>query len=221
MVPGAEPGARQSLFWLASSELPETGPMAKIMADASYRTDPAHIRYFKAFASIGKDAALFPGSMVMMKPDVENLARVGRVDLPLGSYAWLRGMQGIGRRDFRSLAYPFSEGYAIPVALLVGRITGKGRSAAGARDFLLWLLSLENQKRLSEMTGYMAANFNAANLDQNALAAREAATAAERIVPIDPEPAQRSVSAAWDSLLGRILAKPSEWERVLAEKENG
>jgi hypothetical protein len=155
----------------------------------------------------------------MMKPDVENLARNTRVDLLYGSYEWLRGVPGTGRRDFHALVYPLSQGYAMPVSVLTGSVRGAGASAAKARDFLIWLLSPEKQKDLSDLTGYMAANFNAANLDLNSLGARNAAIGAARTVPIDPEPMKGSASEAWDSLLERVLAKPSEWERVVAEKE--
>jgi ABC-type glycerol-3-phosphate transport system substrate-binding protein len=106
----------------------------------------------------------------------------------------------------------------MPVSILGGRVAGSGSSAARAQDFLLWLLTPPNQKTLSNGTGYMAANFNAANLDLNGRGAREAAIGAVRIVPVDPQPLKGSAAESWSSLLGRILARPTDWEQVLAEK---
>jgi hypothetical protein len=219
MAPGGEPGVRQSLYWLADAEFPEQAELAGILLGGAERSGQASRSYFKSFVTLGKEPSLSHGSLNMMKPDVENLARNTRVDLLYGSYEWLRGVQGTGRRDFRALVYPLSQGYAMPVSVLTVSVRGAGASAAKAQDFLIWLLSPEKQKELSDLTGYMAANFNAANLDLNSLGARNAAIGAARMVPIDPEPTKGSASEAWDSLLERVLSKPSEWERVVAEKE--
>jgi hypothetical protein len=218
LSPGSESGVRQSLFWFAGAELPESGALTATVLGGAERSGPASLVYFKSFAAIGRDRVFSPGSFNLMKPDVENLARNTGVDLLFGNYEWLRGIQRAGGRDFRALVYPLPHGYAMPVSLLSARVTGSGDSAARARDFLFWLLSPENQKALSGGTGYMAANFNAANLDANSLGARETAIGAVRIVPIDPAPVKGSAAEAWDSLLGGILARPADWERVLAER---
>jgi ABC-type glycerol-3-phosphate transport system substrate-binding protein len=219
LCPGGESGARQSLFWFADAELLEPGALNGTLLGGAERSGPASLAYFKSFAAVGKDPLFSPGSFTLLKPDVENLARNTGANLLFGNYQWLRGMQRAGGRDFRALVYALPHGYAMPISLLSGRVTGSGGSAAKAQDFLLWLLSPENQKALSGATGYMAANFNAANLDLNSLGARETVIGAARIVPIDPEPAKGSAAEAWNSLLGRILARPADWERVLAERE--
>ena len=219
LSPGGDSGARQSLFWFADAELPGESALNEALLGGAERTRPASRAYFRPFAAIGTDPVFSRGSFSLMKPDVENLARSTRVDLLFGNYAWLRGIQRPGGRDFRSLVYPLPHGYAMPVSILGGGVTGSGSSAAKAQDFLLWLLSPENQKELSGRTGYLASNFNAVNLDLNAKGARDAAIAAVRIVTIDPEPVNGSAAESWASLLGGILAKPTEWERVVAERE--
>jgi hypothetical protein len=218
LAPGSEPGARQSRFWFTGAEFPEEGAVAGILLGGAERLGTAGRAHFKSFAAIGTDPLFSRGSFNLLKPDVENLARNTGADLLFGNYQWLRGIQRPGGRNFRALAYALPHGYAMPVSILGGRVTGSGSSAARARDFLLWLLSPENQKELSGRTGYMASNFNAANLDLNAKGARDAAIAAVRIVPVDPEPVRGSAAESWDSLLGGILATPAEWERVLAER---
>jgi hypothetical protein len=219
LSPGGESGVRQSLFWFAGAGFPEEGALTGILLGGAERFRPASFAYFKSLAAVEKDPLFSPGSSRLMKPDVENLTRHTAVSLLFGNYQWLRGMQGAGGRDFRALVYTLPHGYAMPVSILGGRVTGSGAPAAKARDFLFWLLSPENQKALSNATGYMAANFNAVNLDLNSLGAREIAVGAARIVPIHPEPVKGSAAESWDSLLGRVLAKPTEWERVLAERE--
>ena len=218
LSPGGESGVRQSLFWFAGTGLPEEGALNGTLLGGAERSAPASRAYFETFAAIGKDPVFSSRSFSLMKPDVENLARTTRVNLLFGNYEWLRGIQRTGGRDFRALVYTLPQGYAMPVSLLCGRVTGSGDSAARAQDFLLWLLSSENQKVMSGRTGFMAANFNAANLDLNAKAARDAAIGAVRIVPIDPAPVKGSAAEAWDSLLAGILARPTDWERVLAER---
>jgi hypothetical protein len=218
LSPGGESGVRQSLFWFTGVRLPEAGALTGTLLGGEERFVPESLAYFKSFAAIGKDPVFSPGSFNLLKPDVENLARSTSVELLYGNYEWLRGIQRPGGRDFRPLVYRLSNGYAMPVSILGGRVTGSGDSASRAQDFLLWLLSPENQKALSSATGYMAANFNAANLDLNSLGAREAAVGAARIVLIDPQPVKGSAAEAWDSLLGGILARPPDWERVLAER---
>jgi hypothetical protein len=218
LSPGGEPGARQSLFWFADAELPQESTVTGILLGGAERLGAAGLAYFKSFAAIGKDPVFSRGSFDLRKPDVENLARSTGVDLLFGNYQWLRGIQRPGGRDFRALVYPVPRGYAMPVSILAARVTGSGKSAARAQDFVLWLLSPENQKELSGRTGYLASNFNAANLDLNARGARNAAIAAARIVPIDPEPVKGSAAESWDLLLGGILATPADWERVLAER---
>jgi hypothetical protein len=220
LAPGGESGARQSLFWVTNNQLPEQDVVTGMLLGGAERSGKASLRYFKSFAAMGKDPILSAGSFSLMKPDVENLARNTRVDLLFGSYEWLRGVPRRGPRDFHALAYPLSQGFALPVSILTGRIKGAGASAAKSADFLVWLLSPENQKELSGRTGYLASNFNAANLDLNAKGAREAAIGAVRIVPVDPEPSKGSAAEAWDSLLGGILVRPTDWERVLAERGN-
>ena len=219
LSPGGESGVRQSLFWFGSARFPEERALTGTLLGGAERSGAASLAYFKSFAAIGKDPLFSAGSFNLMKPDVENLARNAGVNLLFGNYQWLRGIQRAGGRDFRALVYALPHGYAMPVSLLSGRVTGAGDSAAKARDFLFWLLSPENQKALSGATGYMAANFNAVNLDVNSRGAREAAIGAVRIVTIDPTPVKGSGAEAWDSLLAGILATPTEWERVLAERE--
>jgi len=218
LSPGGDSGARQSLFWFAGAEFPEEGAVTGTLLGGAERLGPAARAYFKSFAAIGGDPVFSRGSFTLLKPDVENLARNTGADLLYGNYQWLRGIQRPGGRNFRALVYALPHGYAMPVSILAGRVTGSGSSAARAQDFLLWLLSPENQKELSGRTGYMASNFTAANLDLNAKGARDAAIAAVRIVPVDPEPVKGSAAESWDSLLGGILATPADWERVLAER---
>lgn len=218
LSPGGESGVRQALFWFANARFPEESALSGTLLGGAERSGPASLAYFKSFAAIGKDPVFSSGSFNLMNPDVENLARNAGVNLLFGNYEWLRGIQHAGGRDFRALVYALPRGYAMPVSLLSGRVTGTGDSAAKAEDFLLWLLSPENQKALSGRTGYMAANFNAANLDLNSLGAREAAIGAVRIAPVDPMPVKGSAAEAWDSLLGGILVRPTDWERVLAER---
>jgi hypothetical protein len=217
LCPGGESGVRQSLFWFADAPFPEGTLMGTLLGGAD-RTLPASLAYFKSFAAIGTDTVFSRGSFNLMKADVENLARSAGADLLFGNYQWLRGVQRPGGRDFRALIYSVPHGYAMPVSILGGRVAGSGSSAARAQDFLLWLLTPPNQKTLSNGTGYMAANFNAANLDLNGRGAREAAIGAVRIVPVDPQPLKGSAAESWSSLLGGILARPTDWEQVLAEK---
>jgi hypothetical protein len=218
LAPGGESGARQSLFWFSDGELPEDSAVTGILLGGTERALPSGLAYFKLFAAITADPVFSRGSFNLLKPDVENLSRSSGADFLFGNYQWLRRIPRPGGRDFRSLVYPLSHGYAMPVSFLGGRVTGSGRSAERARDFLLWLLSPENQKELSGQSGYLAANFNAANLDLNGSRARDAAIAAARVVLIDPEPVKGSAAQSWDSLLGGILARPADWERVLAER---
>lgn len=218
LTPGGESGVRQSLFWFANTELPGDAALRGMLLGGVERSTPSSLLYFKSLAALSKDPVFSPGSFTMMKPDVENLARTAGVGPLFGSYQWLRSVQGAGRRDNRPLVYPQGLGYAMPVSILCGRVTGTGSSADRARDFLIWLLSGENQKILSTTSGYMAANFNAADLDLNSKGARDAAIGAARIVPIQPEPTEGSAAESWGSLLGRILARPADWERVLAER---
>lgn len=217
LAPGGESGTRQSLFWFANAALPEQGALDGTMLGGDERSGTVGLGYFKAFAALTKDKAFSTNSFGMMKVDVENLAKGGKVGRLFGDYQWLRGIPGAGPRDFRALVYPLHQGRAMPVSLLSGRVLGSGATASKAKDFLLWLLSPENQKELSEKTGYMAANFKSANLDLNALKARDSAIASARIVLIDPEPRKGSAAESWDTLLGWVLAKPAELERILAE----
>ena len=220
LLPGGESGVRQALFWFTDAQFPQEGAVSGILLGGAERSGPAGLAYFRSLAALGRDPVFQPGAFNLMKPDVENQARTTGVNLLFGSYQWLRGIPGGAGRDFRALVYPFPQGYVMPVSMLSGRVTGSDAAAARAQEFLLWLLSPANQKALSNASGYMAANFNAANLDPNALEARNAAVGAARVVLIDPEPGKGTASESWDSLLGRILARPMEWERVLAEKEN-
>ncbi len=219
LTAGGEPGVRQALFWSSWKDLPAQGELAGIESGGAERTAPASRASFKSFAAIGKDPILDHNAFHFKLADADNFARNSPASPLFGSYSWQRSVPGTGRRDFRALVYPLPQGYAMPVSMLCGRVTGTGASAAKARDFLSWLLSPENQKALSEATGYMAVNFNAANLDPNALAARDAALGAALAVPIDPEPLPGSTALSWDSLLAKVLAAPSEWERILSDKE--
>ena len=194
--------------------------MSGIALGTARGTGPA-AALFASFAGLPKERFLPPDMLRYGEADAANFARTSGISALLGGYAWQRTVAGFERRDFRPLVYPTRGGYAMPVSLLTGRVEGRGRAASRAEDFLLWLLGPENQKKLSMGTGLMAANFAAANLDPNASAAREVALRAAEIVPIDPEPAKGSASEAWEALLARILDKPMEWKRVLAESGNG
>jgi hypothetical protein len=218
IAPAGDPGVRQSLFWLVGADLPEQSTLDGIFLNGIERTGKVGRVFFESFTVLEKDPIFPVGSTGLTKADVSNLARNSNVGVVFGNYQSLRFLQGSGRRDFRSVVYPLSQGYAMPVSILAARISGSGAPAARARDFLIWLISAENQKKLSDDTGYMAANFNADNLDLNALDARDAAIGALRIVPIDPEPLQGTAAESWASLLGRVLARPADWERVITEK---
>jgi ABC-type glycerol-3-phosphate transport system substrate-binding protein len=218
LFPGGDTGVRQSLFWFSDAELPEEAALRGMILGGTEQSGPASHGSFKSFAATAKDAIFSPGSFTMMKPDVENIERTAAVGPLFGNYAWLRGVQRTGRRDYRPLIYPLGHGYAMPVSILSGGVTGTGATADKARDFLVWLLSPQNQKLLSNATGYMAVNFNAADLDLNSKGARDAAIGAARIVLVQPEPTPGTAAESWGSLLGRILAAPSEWQRVLAER---
>jgi hypothetical protein len=219
LAPGGDSGVRQSLFWLSETEFPQAA-MNGILLGGAERTGQGSLSHFKYFAALAKDPAFLPGSFGMLKPDAENLAKNARVDTLFGDYQWLRGLHGRGHRDFHAIVYSLPQGYAMPVSVLSGQVKGSGTSAAKAADFLAWILTPENQKELSDRTGYMAANFNAANLDRDALEARNAAIGAALAVPIDPEPAKGTAAESWDSLLNRVLDNPQEWERVVYEKES-
>jgi hypothetical protein len=219
LLPGDEAGVWQSLFWSSKAQLPEQGLLIGMLLGGDARSGPVGRGYFQSLAAMGGDPTFSLGSLGMMRADVENLARNSKINQLFGNYEWLRAVPGSAHRDFRALVYPLPQGYAMPVSILAGKVLGSGAAAAKAREFLLWLASRENEKELSDRTGYMAANFNATNLDLDALGARDAAIKAARIVPIDPEPPRGSAAASWDSLLGRVVAAPTEWERAIAEKE--
>ncbi len=219
LLPGAEPGVRQALFWFVDAPFPDERVLSGMLLGGSERSNPAALARFKSLAALGRDPVFSPGSFTLKKPDVENLARTASVKVLFGNYQWLRRIQGGPGRDFRALVYPLPQGYAMPVSVLSGTVTGSGAAAVKAQEFLLWLLSPANQKALSNATGFMAANFDAPNLDPNALGARNAAVGARRILPVDPEPAGGSAADSWDSLIGGILARPAEWQNVLAERE--
>ena len=216
LASAGESGVRQSLFWFMGGAALDKGVVVGHLLDDG-RSAPAVRARFGALAALAKDPLFTPGSDHMMKGDVENLARNSGAGFLYGDYQWTRRLPGAAPRDFVLLAYPSGSGYAIPASILAGRVVGSGAAAAKAQRFLVWLLSPQVQRRLSDKTGYMAANFNASNLDPNGLKARAAAIGALSVVPIDPEPARGSAAEAWDSLLGRALARPTEWEKTMAE----
>jgi hypothetical protein len=216
LAPGGEAGTRQALFWLSDAALPEKAAMSDLMTGRASMTAAPNKAFFASFAALGSDKALFPGTLHYRAADVSNGASRSANALVMGSYSWQRTLPSEEARWFRPLAYTQEGGYAMPVALLAGRVEGKGRAAKRAADFLLWLCQPEQQRALSEASGLMACNFNAPNLDVQAARCREAATGASAIVLIDPEPS-RPLEKSWDSLLWALLSRSSEWERVLSE----
>jgi len=225
VAPLGEPGVRQAWYWFSSGALPGDGTVQSILAGGPPRSSEPASGYFKSFAASGRDPLLSPdhGNTRLSAPDVENFARNGGADRLLGSYRSLRRISAVGAastipREFTAIVYGAPEGYAMPVSVLVGRVTGSGAAAERAWQFLLWLASTENQKALSNASGYMAANFAAPNLDPDAAEARQAAVKAARVVFVDPEPRADSAAASWDSLLERVLARPADWQHAVTEK---
>jgi len=216
LVPGGESGARQSLFWfMGGAGADPAATVGMMLGDDLSR--PSGRERFRALAVIAEDPLFSAGAGRMMKGDVDNLSKNSRIKRLFGDYQWLRQVPSRTPRDFSSLAYTTDKGYTIPASILAGRVVGSGAAADKARGFLAWLVSERCQRALSDGSGYMAANFNAPNLDPNGLKARAAAIGALSVVPIDPEPARGSAAEAWDSLLGRVLARPTEWEKTMAE----
>jgi hypothetical protein len=217
-APGGEPGVRQALFWTSPGACAGFGASGEgdLEWGAPERV-PSGKGPFASFALLAKDKGLAPGTLAFLDADVENVARTSGVTALFGNYSWQRSVAESVGREFRPLVYPLPQGYAMPASVLCARVTGKGASAKSAQAFVLWLSSSEGQKALSDRTGYMAANFNAPNLDRGALNSRNVAAGAARVVPIDPEPRKGVAALKWDALLKALLARPSEMERVLAE----
>jgi hypothetical protein len=216
LAPGGEAGTRQALFWLSDASLPENAAMSDLMTGRASVTAPPNKALFASFAALERDGVLFPGTLHYRAADVANGASRSANALVMGNYSWQRSLPSGEARGFTPLVYTQEGGYAMPVALLAGRVEGKGRAAKRAADFLLWLSRPEQQRALSEASGLMACNFNAPNLDVQAARCRETATGASAIVLIDPEPSG-VVEKRWDSLLWTLLSQSSEWERVLSE----
>lgn len=215
-APLGDPGLRQALFWSESAGALEPEAISDVMLGGKGRE--TRLDLFKEFSVLGLDVELAKGSAVLTKGDIDNVARTAGASLILGDYQWVRPLPMQGRMDFRSLAYPLSQGYAMPAAIIEGRVYGQGKTLKAAQEFLLWLAQPERQRELSAGTGYMAANFGAINLDPNGKAARDAALGAASIVPIDPEPVKGSAADAWDLILRRILAEPAKWQDAVAGK---
>jgi hypothetical protein len=220
LAPLGDPGTRQALFWFSSGLLPEEAVVTGIIAGGSERSSAPGLAHFESLAALGKDSFLSrnKGNTRLVKADVENIARNTGAGWLFGDYQWLRTGAGSAPGLFRALTYPSADGPAMPVSLLVGTVSGSGPAADRALEFLVWLASPENQKELSNASGFMAANFSAVNLDPGALEARQAAIKAARVVLVDPEPRAGSPAGSWDSVLERVLAKPVDWKRTLAEK---
>ena len=220
LAPLGDPGARQALYWFLDGALPPDAVINGVLTGGSERSSAAGLALFRSFAAVAGDPLFLRnrGNTRLLKADVENMARGVAGARLFGNYQWLRQVPSPGPRAFRTLAYALPEGYAIPASVLVGTVSGSGPAAGKARDFLLWLASPANQKTLSDASGYMAANFSAANLDPDARDARQAAAGAVRVVLVDPEPRPGSTAESWDSLLGRILAVPADWQRAVVGK---
>jgi len=216
LAPGGEAGTRQALFWLSDAALPGKADVSDLMTGRAFAAGAPNKAFFESFAALERDKALFPGTLHYRAADVSNGASRSANVLVMGSYSWQRTLPSEEARGFRPLVYMQEGGYAMPVALLAGRVEGKGRAAKRAADFLLWLCQPEQQRALSETSGLMACNFNAPNLDVQAANCRDVATGASAIVLIDPEPSG-PLGERWDSLLWALLSRSSEWERVLSE----
>jgi hypothetical protein len=216
LAPGGEAGTRQALFWLSDVALPGKSVISDLMTGRAFAAGAPNKAFFESYAVLERDKALFPGTLHYRTADVSDGASRSANVLVMGSYSWQRTLPSEEARGFKPLVYTQEGGYAMPVALLAGRVEGKGRAAKRAADFLLWLCQPEQQRALSEASGLMACNFNAPNLDVQAASCREVATGASAIVLIDPEPSG-PLDERWDSLLGAVLSRSSEWERVLSE----
>lgn len=218
---GGEAGTRQALFWLSDHPLPVGADRVKLMSGAADPLSAPWRDVFAGFPALAADPQLGRDAFHYADADLGNLAALPGTKAILGPYSRLRTLPASTTRAFTPLVYPLEQGYALPVAVLTARISGRTDPGGRAGNFIRWLLKPENQRALSEATGLMAVNFGAPLLDPQALSARDAATGAAEILPIDPEPRGSRLSVAWDLLVSHLAEAPAQWEESVRKDALG
>ena len=220
---GQDPGAQSLSFWM-QNKLPidASGPVS-LAATSTQWTEPRTMDAFKSFANNPTIVGAFAGSQHFTAADIGNVRATPGKRLILETFSSQQALPVETIRRFRVLLQSQQvnkkpKQWIASVIVAASLHGGDASSAKAASAFVAYLLEKDNQRSLSEVSGYIPADFRAPVVNGEAAEARKVAINADFVIAT---PANRadfgSEADHWTQLLAALVQSPGSWDAIVRD----